>query len=88
MQSKTKAGTGSVSRTIAKTGQDRSSFPVRNAQDVIHVNMEGKRFSNETPTTWEKQVYQSRVCAVENKPAQGYRCSHHDCASLSRISLT
>lgn len=42
--------------TKIKTGQDRSGFPVRNAQDVIHVNMEGKRFYSEVPTTWEKQV--------------------------------
>ena len=42
--------------TKIKTGKDTSGFPVRNAQDVIHVNMEGKRFYNEYPTTWEKQV--------------------------------
>ena len=42
--------------TKLRTGQDRTGFSVRNAQDVIHVNSEGKRFYNEMPTTWEKQI--------------------------------
>ena len=48
----------SISPYISKlrSGQDRTGFPVRNVQDVIHVNTEGKRFYNEAPTSWDKQV--------------------------------
>jgi len=55
------------------------------------MNTRGLKFAvlaRRLKTSAPYRSYQSRVCAVESEPAQGYRCSHHDRESLSMAAST
>jgi len=55
--------------TKIRTGKNETGFTVKNTQDIIHVNMEGKRFYDETVTSWDKQVpYVDAAMAKDGGP--------------------